>query len=106
MAKYIFHSYTHSVDLCTTNWSPDTIDEEDYDDAKAGRWIAISPACLLAELFDGVNPLYPEGYAKYVCLYHTYADDDDMELHPIATCLTYPAYEPSGSDDVPDYDSH
>ena len=93
-----------NIDLCTydtLHWKMDVLDEEDREEAKEERWIPIVPLCGQPEdYFEEVNPLYPDiaSYCKYVKLYYRYEGNDPLELKPIATYITYPAFESRGED--------
>ena len=108
MAKYLNNKgKQRAVNLCTVKglwWDIENIDDEDVEEAHEEQWIAISPSDIVDKYFEDVNPLYPDGYAsysKYIKLYYDYADDDVLKLHPLATHLTYPAFESSGDEDIP-----
>ncbi len=108
MAKYLNNKgKQRNVNLCTVNglwWDVTDIDEEDAEDAHDEQWIAISPSDFIEKHFEDVNPLYPDNYcsyAKYIKLFYSYTDEDLLKLRPIATYMTYPAFEASGNENIP-----
>lgn len=114
MAKYLNnkeHKLTvdlcKKVEACTSQdflWKVEDMDEEDIEEAQEEQWVAVYPSIDLEMLFEDVNPLYPDAYcsyAKYVKLYYEYADDDVLKLRPVAKYMTYPAFESSGDENVP-----
>ncbi len=107
MAKYINNKgKQRAINLCKYKifWDVEKIDEKDIEEAKEEQWIAVTPSCILDDIFEDVNSLYPDDYCsitKYVKIYYEYADDDILNLWPMAMCMSYPASEPSEDDDIP-----
>ena len=91
MAKYLNNKgRQRAINLCSTDkywWNVDKINEADIEEARNENWIAISSSCMLENVFEDVNPLYRDVHcslAKYVKLYYTYAENDVLNLRPIA----------------------